>query len=233
MTTAKVPNEDETAGDASVKVPTPTFTETETPLLGNEALSSLQKSVEALTKKLDDVEKQQRGKQGDIDRLQKDYSGLREAMSAVNQMKARGMTDEDAVSEVEYRQTVKRLADRLEDLTPQSAQPAGRGTSGAAREAQEIVQQLELDSSDPDVVALLGGQYRNLDHLEAEAAKLKLRKSTKPAPSSSAAPPVVGGGSSSEETTEDLVSRFNEAKKFPTSPEYKVIKAELEKRGWK
>ena len=98
---------------------------------------------------------------------------------------------------------------------------------------QQVVNELKLDTSDPDVLTLLAGKYRNYDHLRAEAALLVARKLSKPVPSPAASSPIPGGASFSRETIEELVSRFNETKKYPTSPEYKTIKAELEKRGWK
>ena len=58
---------------------------------------------------------------------------------------------------------------------------------------QHVVNELKLDTSDPEVLALLGGKYRGYDHLRAEAALLVARKATKPTPSSASSPPLPGG----------------------------------------
>jgi hypothetical protein len=47
------------------------------------------------------------------------------------------------------------------------------------------------------------------------------------APSISTGTPIVG------EDVGTLLTAFHEAKKFPTSPEYKALKEKLDKRGWK
>lgn len=216
--------------EPKTELPSPIFEETSAPPLPGDALKTLQDSLENFK---EEIRGQLKAAQSEKDkRIPKLEGSLQELMSEVTRLKGHGFTDEEAVNEVEFRQNVRELAQQIKG-TQQPAQATGTGASGAAQEAQQVVNELKLDTSDPDVLTLLAGKYRNYDHLRAEAALLVARKLSKPVPSPAASSPIPGGASFSRETIEELVSRFNEAKKYPTSPEYKTIKAELEKRGWK
>ena len=171
-------------------LPSPTFTEVEAQPLPGDALKSLQESLQTFQ---DEIRGQLKALQSDKDkRIPKLEGSLADLMSEITRLKGKGFSDEEAVNEVEFRQSVKELAQKMKGIE-QSAQPTGTGTSGAAQEAQQIVNELKLDTSDPDVLAVLAGKYRNYDHLRAEAALLVARKATKPTPSSASSPPIPGG----------------------------------------
>lgn len=186
---AETPDEGKQETEEKIEVPTPTFTEGQAQPLGGD-LKSLHNRLEALEK---NVLGQLKALQGDKDRrIPKLESSLQELMSEVTRLKGHGFTDDEAVAEVEFRQQVKELAQKIKG-TEQLSQPTGTGVSEAAQEAQRVIEELKLNTSDPDVMQLLSGNYRNYDHLRAEAALLVARKLSKPAPSSAASPPVTGG----------------------------------------
>ena len=227
MTTEK-PDEGNQEPEEKIGAPTPTFTEGQGQPLGGD-IKALQGSLETFQA---EIRGQLKALQSDKDkRIPKLEMSLQDLMSEIARLKGKGFTDDEAVSEVEFRQNVKKLIQRFE--VEQPSQATGTGVSGAAQDAQRVIEELKLNTGDPEVITLLSGKYRNYDHLRAEAALLVARKSTKPVPSSAATSPIPGGAASSEATIEELVSRFDGAKKYPTSPEYKAVKAELEKRGWK
>jgi len=186
--TTENPNEGKPV-EPKVEVPTPTFEETKAQPLGGD-LKTLQTSLETFQA---EIRGQLKALQSDKDkRIPKLEGSLQELMSEITRLKGHGFTDEEAVNEVEFRQNVKELAQKIRGIE-QSALPTGTGISGAAQEAAEIVKEFQLDTSDPEVLALLGGKYRGYDHLRAEAALLVARKATKPTPSSASSPPLPGG----------------------------------------
>jgi hypothetical protein len=215
--------------EVSAEVPTPTFTETETqPLAGND-LKSLQASLETFQA---EIRGQLKALQSDKDkRIPKLEGSLQDLMSEITRLKGHGFTDDEAVNEVEFRQNVKELAQKMKGIE-QSAQPVGSGTSGAGQEAQRIIEELKLNTGDPDVLQWAGGKYRNPDHMRAEAALLVARKLSKPAPSSAASPPMTGGGVSSELSDADKEIKLAQLQKLYKTPtikatEIKVLEKEL------
>lgn len=195
--------------DVNVGLPSPTFTEPEAQPLHGLALKPLQDRLEALEK---NILGQLKALQGDKDRrIPKLESNLQELMSEVARLKGHGFSDEEAINEVEFRQSVKELVQKIKG-TEQPVQAAGTGVSGAGQEAQQIIKELQLDTSDPDVLALLAGKYRNYDHLRAEAALLVARKSSKPTPTSAASPPLPGGAQVSPDLEAGYIKEMRAAR---------------------
>jgi hypothetical protein len=187
MNATENPNEGNPV-EAKVEVPTPTFEETPGQPLGN-SFESLQGRLETFEK---NVLGQLKALQGDKDRrIPKLEGSLQEVMSEITRLKGHGFSDEEAINEVEFRQNVKDLAQKIKGVE----QPTG---NGAAQEAQfNIVKELTaygLDTNDPDVLKLVSGRYRNADHFRAEAATLALRKSTPSTPSDTVSPAPTGSG---------------------------------------
>lgn len=217
---ADKPDEGKQGTEVKPEVPTPTFTEEQAQPLGGD-IKSLQDRLETLEK---NVLGQLKALQGDKDRrIPKIEGSLQELMSEITRLKGHGFTDDEAVSEVEFRQNVKELAQKMKGIE-QSAQPSGTGTSGAAQDAQRVIEELKLDTHDPDVLALLGGKYRNYDHLRAEAALLLARKSNKPVPSTASSPPLSGGSVTtlSDEERESLSEQLIGLMKEPTKNAAKI-----------
>ncbi len=198
MTTEK-PDEGNQEPKEKIEVPTPTFTEGQGQPLGGD-IKTLQGSLEAFQA---EIRGQLKALQSDKDkRIPKLEMSLQDLMSEIARLKGKGFTDDEAVSEVEFRQNVKKLTQKFEIEQP--VQPVGNEASRAAQDAQRVIEELKLNTSDPDVLTLLSGKYRNYDHLRAEAALLVARKATKPTPSSAASPPLPGGSTPSP----DLVAEY-------------------------
>lgn len=226
MTTEK-PDEGKQEPEEKTGVPTPTFTEGQAQPLGGD-LKSLQASLETFQA---EIRGQLKALQSDKDkRIPKLEGSLQDLMSEITRLKGHGFTDDEAVSEVEFRQNVKELAQKMKGIE-QSTSATGNGASGAGQEAQRVIEELKLNTSDPDVLTLLAGKYRNYDHLRAEAALLVARKLSKPTPSSASGPPIPGGQVQSPPETKELVAQLEKLQKDPIKNKVKIVEIEKE-LGW-
>ena len=124
-------------------------------------------------------------------RLEQGESVMREVLAT---LKEQGVTLPPALEQQFQMQEYidKRLSERgVPPNTDKSISAEAGIDSGNA--VQQIVKEFQLDTSDPDVLTLLSGKYRNFDQLRAEAAILVARKATRPTPSSASSPPLPGG----------------------------------------
>ena len=124
-------------------------------------------------------------------RLEQGESVMREVLAT---LKEQGVTLPPALEQQFQMQEYidKRLSERG---VPPSADKSISAEAGidSGNAVQQIVKELQLDTSDPEVLQLLSGTYRDYNHMFHEAALLVARKLSKPVPSSASSPPIPGG----------------------------------------
>jgi hypothetical protein len=85
----------------------------------------------------------------------------------------------------------------------------GTGLQSDGDSVSKVIQETGLDANRPEVLDLLRGQYRNMDHFAREAYALSKRLSTRSAPNLSSAPPVTSDSTpSTEKSPEQLMKEY-------------------------
>jgi hypothetical protein len=214
-------------------VPTPTFSEnpaSPTSGLSPEAVAELSK---ALLPQIEDVIDRKFKSTTDkrFSQLEKGKSALKDVLA---ELKAQGI---EIPKDVERDYALRDYIDQAvsERTVPQKVDNGmSTQTAGATGQfdALSVVKTLNLETTDADVINLLKGSYQNHFQFEAEAAKLALRKLTKPAPSGAGSPPMMGGNGATELSDADKAAKFaklDELYKTPTqkAAEIKVLEKEL------
>lgn len=157
---------------------------------GSVDAKALQSSLEALTKRLDEVDARSRSLQGDKDKgikqTRKEVEELKRQIAEIDKLKKSGLDPDDAIEEFTFREEVRGLREQLARLNPASPQPAGTSAGGVATEAQRIAKELQLDMNDKDIAdAVSKGDTVALFRVAVA------RQSNPPSPSD--APPPAGG----------------------------------------
>jgi hypothetical protein len=211
-------------------VPTPKFSEapaSPTSSLTPDAVASLSAALKPVIEEaIDRKFKSTTDKR--FSKLEKGEGVLREVLAT---LKEQGVNIPDSVArDYEIRDYIDQ---RLKEVVPQ-AKDSGVSALAASGVGQfDVISELKqrgLESTDPEVVTLLGGQYRNPDHFRAAAADLALRKAAKPTPSQSAAPVMQGsaGRPLSEVEKEMQYAKLKELYKTPTKSATEIARLEKE-----
>ena len=116
----------------------------------------------------------------------------------------------------------------LERRAPVQEVSRGSGAPQNSDEVSKVINELQLDANTPEVIRLLSGQYRNLDHFRAEASMLKMRQLQSPQPNPAAAPAMTGGGGGGKIDPEALYAKKLELYRSPTKN--KAAIAEIDKQ---
>lgn len=141
-----------------------------------------------------------------------------------------GATIPDHVkAEYRNRELEQRLA-AMEERGGSAPKQTSQGSGAAAvSEWARIVEEVGLEKNSPEYINLLRGEYRNLDHFEAEAYRLKKRLDSKPNPTIETSPILDGKKTSAGQG--DKESRLASLQKDPIKNRKEI--AELEKDlGW-
>lgn len=162
----------------------------------------LQTALEALTRRLDEVDQRSKALQGDKDRgitsTKKEVDELKRQFAEIEKLKKSGLNEDDAFAELSFRDEVRSLRQEISKLNPAQTQTPGKG-EGAAVDVAKVISDYQLDGNDPEVIAeVLSKQFAS--PLEAENAALKLayRRANPTPPTLAAAgtlqgkPPVAG-----------------------------------------
>jgi hypothetical protein len=186
---------------------------------GSSSAGQSQTDVEALTKKLGEIEKQLRSLQGDKDRsvnqTKKEVEDLKRKFAEIEGLRKRGLSDEEAFEEFELREAVRTLKGQLSNPPSVPSTPAGNGSSEAI-DAAKVIAQYQLDANDPEVIAqVLSKNFGS--QLEAENAALKLAyrrfNATPPDPAAASA---ATGSPASKPNISDLADEHAKLMKNPT-----------------
>lgn len=156
--------------------------------------SKLQTTIEALTKRLDEVDSRSKALQGDKDRgitkTKSEVEELKRKFAEIEKLKKTGLDEDAAFHEFSFREEVTSLREQLSKLNSAQPSTAGNG-AGAVVDKAKVIAEYGLDGNDPEVIAELISKNLN-SPLEAENAALKLAyRRAKPTPSSVAASTAV------------------------------------------
>ncbi len=164
----------------------------------------------------------------------KRFSDIEKRLDAagLKELEDLGVSIPDNVKQ-EYR--FRDMQKKLEQLSApvQEASP-GRGATSDSAKVSEVIKESGLDANTPEVISLLSGQYRNIDHFTAEAYKLKMRLANRPTPDASAAPAQSGGSvhiENSEEKKKALIAKVQEWQLKPSAHKQELADAYKE-LGW-
>lgn len=197
----------------------------------------LQSALEALTKKLDEVDARSRSLQGEKDRgvnkTRKEVEELKRQIGAYEKLKESGLDLDTAVEEIDFRDTVRQLKDQISSLNPPPAQTTGSSSDGADHTAwalQELTK-YDLSSNDSAFIEILRGtpsRERVKDYILGKVAP-------QPAASPAGIVQAAATGGSKGSDTPDKIARLAELQKRPSlhRDEIKTLVTELEARGWK
>ena len=141
----------------------------------------------------------------------------------------------DGYSEREAEQEL-RLRNMEQGTQPTAQTVPGRTESGETTPDSEVAQEikrLRLDPGQPEVVKLLRGHYRNMDHFKASAVELKLNLSQSAAPSSSAAPVAQSTSTvrTSEEEREAIGAKLVDLQREPTKNKDEIKRLREQLKG--
>jgi len=152
----------------------------------------LQSTIEALTRKLDEVDQRSKALQGDKDRgitkTKSEVDELKRKIAEIEKIKKTGLDDDGAIEEFSFREDVRAIKEQLSKLTSTQAPPAGNGAN-LAEETAKVFEEYKLDPNDPEAVSLLSLQ--GVDLVKA-VSKLAIKRAQTPTSDSSEASAING-----------------------------------------
>lgn len=193
--------------------------------------AKLQSTIEALTRKLDEVDKRSASLQGDKDRAvtktAKEVDDLKRKIAEIEKLKGSGLDSDAAIEEFSFREDVRAIKDQLSKLGQAPATPAGNEQSGA--DAAKVVEQYGFTKEDVDAQALARLHGSDPEKLEGELAKLAFKRQRTPP-----APDAVVQGAVSRPANADQLTQEYKTKMIAARGNKALgqqIKAEYEKKG--
>jgi hypothetical protein len=143
--------------------------------------TKLQSTLEALSKKLDEVDKRSAALQGDKDRgvnkANSEVEALKKKIAELEKYRKAGYDDDSALEEMSFRETIHEVKSQLAELKSVSA---GNGAVDVAK----VVSDFGLSKDDPAVVAFLASRsFESVEKAEVAIAKFVKGQTNKPIPS--------------------------------------------------
>jgi hypothetical protein len=183
-------------------LPQPTFSDT-VPASSTSALSPEQIKAfsDALKPVIEEVveRKVQSAKDKRFSSLEKGESVMREVLATLKSQNV--AIPKELEQELQIKDYIDQRLAGVAPTTDKSMSSAGANQTGGFNVVEEL-NQLGLSTNNPDVVKLVGGQYRNADHFRAEAAKLALKLSKPFTPSDTVSPAPAGSSVVAASATE-------------------------------
>jgi DNA repair exonuclease SbcCD ATPase subunit len=182
----------------------------------------LQSTLEALAKRLDEVDARSKALQGDKDRgvnkANNEVDVLKKKIAELEKLRKAGYDDDTALEEMSFRDSVQEVKAQIANL---KAASAGNGAVDVAK----VVESFKLSKDDPNIVAHLAGRaFKSEAEVEVAMARYVQGQINKPAPSEAdkssvpSNPPPKDG---------DVLSRWESVKGHPGTPEYNKVVEEL------
>lgn len=155
----------------------------------------LKSAIEALTKRLDEVDARSKSLQGDKDRAvtktKNEVDELKRKIAEIEKLKKSGLNEEEALHELSFREEVRSIREQIGNLNQAQPSTTGNG-NGLSVDAAKVISEYGLDGNDPDVITnILSKKFDDERDLKFAALDLAYRR-TKNAPSAAAAPPATG-----------------------------------------
>lgn len=209
---------------------------------GSDASSSsfdaakLQSLIEGFGKRIDEIDSRTKSLQGDKDRAvvktKKEVEELKAKIAEYEKLKSKGLEPDEALDEMDFRQTVRQLQEQLGKLGSVQSSPAGNGQSQTTEAAKAVIDELKLDANAPEVVSILA------KGLDPDKQELELRRHAarpKPPPSATESPVLPATPAAPAGDTVAMIAKLNELmlNRSKNKPEIDRLSAELDKRGWK
>ncbi len=158
----------------------------------------LQSTLDALTKKLEEVDARSKALQSEKDRgitkTKSEVDDLKRKIAEIEKLKKSGLDEDGAIEEFSFREEIRSVREQLSKLN--QAQPVTAGNSEKlVEEVQGVFNEFGVDPNDPEAVSLLSLQGAEL---VKAVGKLALKRASKPvdsseAPSLSGNPPPPSG----------------------------------------
>jgi hypothetical protein len=197
----------------------------------------LQATLEKLATKLEEVDARSRSLQGEKDRgvakTSKELETLKRQFAEIEKLTKGGLGLDEAVEELDFRETVKQLKTQIGQINPVPAQSEGNGQSGAVDTAKVFGELFGADSlKDPALAPLLAKQYRNIEEAQAAAYKYHFEVSRQPNPTTSQSPSLAGTSVKTDVAAK--IMRLQELQKRPTlyRDEINRLTKELDAVNW-
>ena len=173
--------------------------------------AKLQSTLDALTKRLDEVDARSKSLQGDKDRgvkaTRREVEEIKKQLAEIDKLKRTGLNEDDAIEEFTFRDEVRQLREQLSRLNPTSTQSGGNGNGGAVDTAK-VIEELQLDATDARVNQLIGQYGNDPVTLTLQLGKYAKTLANPTAPDLSSAPVASGGSSSGKPSTEKLLADY-------------------------
>jgi DNA repair exonuclease SbcCD ATPase subunit len=194
--------------------------------------SKLQSMVEALTRKLDEVDERSKSLQGDKDRgvnqTKDEVKELKRKIAEIEKLKKSGLDEDGAIEEHSFREEIRTVKDQLSKLVSTQVVPTGNGEN-LVDEVAKVFAEFGLDPNHPEAQSLYS--LKGTELIKG-VAKLKIKSQSTSVDSSEAtslqggSPPVKAGV---EKLTEQYQKDMLENRGNP--PKLKAIKEKAIKDG--
>jgi len=186
--------------------------------------TKLQSTLEALAKKLDEVDKRSASLQGDKDRgvnkATAEVEALKKKIAELEKYRKAGYDDDAALEEISFRESVREVKNQIAEL---KAVSAGNGAVDVAK----VVSDHGLDVKDPEVIVeILSKKWDNPDLAELAVRRFKDKQAAKPEPSDADA--LSKEGTSGRRMADSEINAIHN-KILTLSKSYTQNKVEIEK----
>ena len=168
----------------------------------------LQSTIEALTKKLDEVDARSKALQSDKDRgitkTKSEVDDLKRKIAEIEKLKRSGLDEDGAIEELSFREEIRSIRDQLSKLNQAQPETAGNGKS-LVEEVQSVFNEFGVDPNTPEAISLYN--LKGTDLVKG-VAKLAIKNQSKPTYDSSEATSLSGSPSKNDKTIDDLTKQY-------------------------
>jgi len=198
----------------------------------------LQSTIEALTKKLDEVDARSKALQGDKDRgitkTKEEVSDLKRKIAEIEKLKKTGLDEDGAIEEHSFREDVRSIKDQLSKLGSVQTQVSGKD-EGLADDVAKVFADYEVDPNTPETTKFLSLKGSELKAAVADYAFRKTKHT--PADSSEASSLQGKGAAGGKMTDAEANSKYSELKTLYRDPtinasKIKTLRKELSDSGY-
>ncbi len=170
--------------------------------------AKLQSTIEALTRKLDEVDARSKALQGDKDRgvnqTKDEVKELKRKIAEIEKLKKTGLDEDGAIEEHSFREDIRAVKDQLTKLTSTQTQTAGNG-EGSADDVARLFEKYGVPINDPESTPLLG--LKGLE-LKSAVQDLALKRAKQSTLDSSEAGSLQGGPPAPKAGVEKLTEKY-------------------------
>ena len=197
--------------------------------------AKLQSTIEALTRKLDEVDQRSKALQGDkdrgVDQARKEVSELKRKIAEIEKLKKAGLDEDGAIEEHAFREDIRAVKEQLSKLVPAQVESAGNGAN-PTDEAARLFKEYGVDANDPAATRFLSLKG---DALEAAVAGYAFKQSKVAPPDSSTASSITGSPPPAapgvEKLTEDYKKEMRASVGSANAAKRESLKAKYSKLG--